>query len=160
MAETLYPAPQTYTIPATVAQRASTAVPVDFGEDYLWDAETGDFAVDGGGNVLIADGRTAAEQWVEKVSVTQQGDYPIYPRGFGPDLLRAIGPGNQPRRRSDVEARLRTELVRALTPPVGDPRVRSVDNFTFAWTGDQLEATYTVTFADGSRARQTTEVAL
>ncbi len=115
---------------------------IAYPKSWLFDFDTGDFVLDGAGNVVEADGLTTWAQWCVKAVLTQRLAFVVYNWDYGVDLENVM---KQPTR-AVTEAELEKEITEAL---MTDPRTAEVKNFTFEWSGDELTVSFIIVNAAG-----------
>ncbi len=108
-----------------------TRATVEYPKSYLFDFEKGDFARDGTGKVLIADGHTAWAQWCVKTLLTERFSRLAYSSNYGVEIEEIINE----KQRKTTEARIAMTITEAL---LSDARTGSVSDFSFTWNGDNL----------------------
>jgi len=133
----LYPK---FDMPDLVEEVEDTSIA--YPKSWLFDFDTGDFVLDGAGNVVEADGLTAWAQWCVKAVLTQRLAFVVYNWDYGVDLENVM---KQPTR-AVTEAELEKEITEAL---MTDPRTAEVKNFTFEWSGDELTVSFIIVNAAG-----------
>lgn len=118
----------------------ATAVPVvstpSYGRGPVWDYEAGDFATDGSGRVVFADGHSAWVHWCLKTAQTERFAHPVYSRFHGVELERI----SQTSSRREAEALITRTITEAL---LVDPRTDMVRDFSVEWVGDQAHVSFT-----------------
>ncbi len=115
---------------------------IAYPKSWLFDFDTGDFVLDGAGNVVEADGLTTWAQWCVKAVLTQRLAFVVYNWDYGVDIENVM---KQPTR-AVTEAELEKEITEAL---MTDPRTAEVKNFTFEWSGDELTVSFIIVNAAG-----------
>ncbi len=133
----LYPK---FDMPDLVEEVEDTSIA--YPKSWLFDFDTGDFVLDGAGNVVEADGLTAWAQWCVKAVLTQRLAFVVYNWDYGVDIENVM---KQPTR-AVTEAELEKEITEAL---MTDPRTAEVKNFTFEWSGDELTVSFIIVNAAG-----------
>jgi len=128
----LYPV---FDMPEIVEQQQPEPAP-KYGRSWFFDFAKGDFAVDGAGRVVEADGHTAWVQWCVKTVLTERFAYLIYSTDYGTEIEQAL---KQPSRKA-VEAELERVIMEAL---LVDMRTQTVKDFKFEWEGDTVKVTFT-----------------
>ena len=134
-----------FEMPELVEQQQTEPVP-QYGKNWLFDFEKGDFVVDGAGKMVMADGQTAWAQWCIKTVLTERFAHVIYSFNYGTELEEAL---RQPSRRA-VEAELERVINEAL---LADPRTEMVRNFVFEWEGDSVKVRFTAVPVIGEPAQ-------
>lgn len=133
MAEkTLFPVwevPQVQTPAAATERKYRRSVSFDF--------EAGDFARDGSGNMVEADGREAYIQWCLKACDTERFTCLAYSADIGTETIEALA---QPTRQA-VESAIERTITEAL---MVNPKTEYVRGFTFRWEADALSCSFTV----------------
>ena len=115
---------------------------IAYPKSWLFDFDTGDFVLDGAGNVVEADGLTTWAQWCVKAVLTQRLAFVVYNWDYGVDIENVM---KQPTR-AVIEAELEKEITEAL---MIDPRTAEVKNFTFEWSGDELHVNFDIVSVAG-----------
>lgn len=115
---------------------------IAYPKSWLFDFDTGDFVLDGAGNVVEADGLTAWVQWCVKAVLTQRLAFVVYNWDYGVDIENVM---KQPTR-AVIEAELEKEITEAL---MTDPRTAEVKNFAFEWSGDELHVNFDIVSVAG-----------
>jgi len=133
----LYPK---FDMPDLVEEVEDTSIA--YPKSWLFDFDTGDFVLDGAGNVVEADGLTTWAQWCVKAVLTQRLAFVVYNWDYGVDIENVM---KQPTR-AVTEAELEKEITEAL---MTDPRTAEVKNFTFEWSGDELTVSFIIVNAAG-----------
>lgn len=142
MVPNLYPA---FDMPELVEQQ-QTATGPEYPESYLFDFEKGDFARDGAGRVVKADGHRAWVQWCIKAVLTERFACLAYGWDYGTEADKAL---KQPSR-----AMIAAEIERTITEALlADPRTEMVRDFGFRWKADELYVSFTVIPAIGDAER-------
>lgn len=113
------------------------AIP-EYPKSYLFDFEKGDFARDGTGKVIIADGHTAWVQWCVKTVLTERFAYLIYSNDYGVEIEKAL----TEKQRKAVESEIERTITEALLMNI---RTESVTDFLFEWEGDNLLVSFIAT---------------
>lgn len=138
----LFPVFQTPTI--LEETKKSEAV---YKESYYFDYEKGDFALDGNGRVIAADGYNAWKQWCIKTIATQRKAYLNYTAGLGIDGDQAMAETSVEKQKQALETTIRDALLR-------DPYKRTIDVQNFEWSQgvDSLHMTCTIIGQDDRTA--------
>jgi len=131
--------------PELVEQQQTEPAP-KYGKSWLFDFEKGDFALDGAGRVVEADGHTAWAQWCIKTVLTERFAYLAYSQNYGTEIEAAL---KQPSRQA-VEAELERVITEAL---LADPRTEMVRDFSFVWQGDEVSVAFTAVPVIGTAER-------
>lgn len=88
------------------------------------------------------DGLEALKQSIHKVLATEQYEYPIYSFNYGVAWKELIG-----EERPYVRAEMKRMIQEAL---MQDDRIREVDGFKFAFSGDTCQCTFNVSSIYGN----------
>jgi hypothetical protein len=138
-----------FTMPQSVLQRAASRNVVTYPPSWLFDFNTGDYILDGGGDVIDADGYQAWVQRCIKAILTQRYAYPIYSRQYGTHLIRALSYPN----RDIAKSMLQREISEAL---LHDRGTGAIISFIITWVGD--EVSYTVVLSPKIPAGRTVSI--
>lgn len=119
----------------------------------LFDVDTGEFLVDGGGQLLYGTGYDAWVFWCTKAVCTQRWAHLGYHSFTGVELETAM---SEPDRAAQQSALQRT-ITEAL---LADPMCRTVRvyDFVFQWLADALSVTFQVLGCNGDTASIQTKV--
>lgn len=112
----------------------------EYDEEYrpsaLWDFEKGDFAVDGAGRVVEANGMEAFIQWCVKAAQTERYTCLAYDDDIGTEIDSL---------EKDDPLAVESEIERTITEALMvNPRTEYVRDFEFTSNGDVLNCTFTV----------------
>jgi hypothetical protein len=120
----------------------------------LFDYDTGDFTINGNGQILTADETTAMTQWCQNILMTDRYNHEAYSDDIGIDYSEVFGAEN----RQEAETILETEICEALPcDPYG--RVQYVQNVEFEWIdADSLNVTVTIVGMDNTEVTFTTQI--
>lgn len=95
-----------------------------------FDTKSGDFILNGSGQVITADEITAYTQWCENIIATDRYNHDSYSDDIGIDYEEVFQAGS----REEAEAILESEISEALeSDPYG--RTQYVQNVSFEWIG-------------------------
>ena len=136
----------------TILEETKKAEAAYKGSAYF-DYETGDFALDGNGKVIAADGYNAWKQWCIKTIATQRKAYRNYTFGLGIDGEQAMAEDSAEKQQLALESTIREALL-------ADPYKRTVDVQNFSWTRgvDSLHMTCTIIGQDDRTAVIDTDI--
>lgn len=110
--------------------------------DYQYDQETGEFATDGAGRILIASERDAWITWCTKCAATERGASIAYSDQYGIDFDEV--------RLQETRAGAETVLTRTITEALLiHPMTESVREFEFEWEGDEMRMACNIYPKDG-----------
>lgn len=138
----LYP---TFAVPAILEeQQKNEAV---YPRSAYFDFEKGDFALDGGGKLRMADGFDAWKQWCIKTIATQRRAFYHYTDGLGIEGEQAMAQPTEALQRLSLE----TTITEAL---MADPYGRTMEVRDFKWErgADSLHMSCTVVGQDDRTA--------
>lgn len=112
----------------------------EYDEEYrpsaLWDFEKGDFALDGAGKVLEADGVEAYLQWCLKVAQTERYSCLAYDDDIGTEIDSIL---------KNDRAALESEIERTITEALMvNPRTEYVQDFEFSGSGEEMYCSFAV----------------
>lgn len=107
----------------------------------LFDWETGDFALDGGGNLVESDGVTAWKQWCIKCLYTEREELIAYDEDYGVEFDDALQSNDREAIESDLEETITDALME-------HPCTDSVTNYLFSWASDGVTVSMTVVGVD------------
>ena len=114
-----------------------------------FDWQAGDFTFDSAGRPIMADGKTAFEDWCIKVCATERGTRLAYSDKIGTEFEAVI-------HMSDPEA-VKSSVIRTITESIlVHPAAEYVKDFSFKVTGDNLYVTFTVKGKAWAEASQLT----
>ena len=109
-----------------------------------FDFKSGDFVLDGKGQIITADGITAYTQWCETVLATDRYNHESYTPDIGIDYNQVFAASS----REEAETILESEITEALEcDPYG--RTKYVQNVICEWIGpDSIDVTVEVVALD------------
>lgn len=102
-----------------------------------WDAQKGDFVLDGTNKIVECSGEEGFVIWCYKVAQTERYSCLAYTNAIGVELEKAMNAGD----RKVVESMVQRTLTDALKV---NPRTENILNFEFTWNADVLHCTFTV----------------
>lgn len=109
--------------------------------------ETGDFVFDGAGRMVMADGKTAFEDWCLKVCGTERGTKLAYSTDIGTEF-EAL------RQESDPNF-VRSSIIRTITETIlVHPAAEYIKKFSFEMEGDHFYVKFMVKGRDWAEASQ------
>lgn len=141
-----------FEVPLTKRAGRSQAI---YGISPVFDYERGDIMLDGAGRVVMADAREAWLMWCVKSVLTEKDSCLAYSDNVGTNMRWAL---EQNERAAQQEA-----LINAITDALmADPcrRTLSVSEFSFKWSEDSVQISFTLTGADGYQGRVAADVAV
>ena len=139
MADKLFPTEQS---PAVNTE--SEFYDKEFRDSWKWDYEAGDFARDGANAIIKCDGIEAYRTWCVKTAMTERNACLAYSSEIGAELEEAFNKPTKSATESALERTVREALM-------VNPRTKSVDDFEFEWSGDDLKVYFTVTDINTNR---------
>lgn len=141
MPVTAFPAFASPSITVTTQPRT-----VPYEGSYVWDFARGDFALDGAGKTIPAEGYHAWVQWCVKAVLTERFSSPILHPDYGTEVwAKAIGQ-HQAVAQEVIARTIREALM-------FDERTGSVGAFSFSRNGDQLYVDFDITPTVGTAVR-------
>lgn len=103
----------------------------------LWDAEKGDFVLDGANKMLKCDGKEAFKTWCYKMAMTERYSCLAYDDDIGTEMESAT--------EEDEQEAVELEIERAITESLMvNPRTEYVRDFSFIWSADEVVCTFVV----------------
>lgn len=117
----------------------------EYGQEWQFDFELGDFVMVGGRPVLL-DPYQSWVQWCVKAVKTERFIHLAYSDDYGAELEQMSSHAS----RADAETFLEEAITDALEV---DPRTGSVSAFEFEWLGDRLGVSFTVEPTIGTSER-------
>jgi len=142
MANRLFPV---FDVPSAPAEETSQSAQYPPGP--MWDAETGDFIMDGAGKLLYGSGKDAWVLWCVKTVLTQRWAHFGYNADAGIEADEAF---KEPDRKAVESALERTITEALLADPLG--RTTQVRDFAFQWGVDGLQVECVAVGTDGDTA--------
>lgn len=124
-----------FELPDVLQEEEISKIP--YKKSWYFDFEKGDFALDGGNKVRIANEHEAWAQWCAKAVQTERYAYLAYSSDFGVELEEVR---KQPTRQA-AESMLERTITEAL---MVHPMTEAVRDFSFEWEGDSVTVTFTV----------------
>lgn len=131
MAQSLFPV---FEVPEIINEEAQ--YDREYRRSMKWDAEAGDFVLDGANRVVECDGMEAYMIWCFKTVQTERYRCLAYPSYIGTELESAIDDD-----REVVQSMVERTITDAL---LVNPRTEYVRDFAFEWDADELHVTFTV----------------
>lgn len=135
MSEGLYP---TFEVPEIPDE-------TEDGQHYFpsvrFDWETGDFVLDGSGNLVESDGITAWRQWCIKCLYTEREQFIAYSADYGVETEDTMQLNDREAIESDLESTFTDALLQ-------HPCTDSVTDFAFSWSSDSVTVALTVIGVD------------
>lgn len=119
----------------------------DYRPSVKWDAQKGDFVLDGSNRMVRADGMEAYRTWCIKAVLTERYACLSYPGAVGAELEAARKEPSNEAVESSVERTITETLM-------VNPRTEYVRGFSFSWNGDALNCSFVV------KGRESAEFAL
>lgn len=118
----------------------------------LFDVKTGEFVVDGGGELLYGNGYDAWVLWCCKTISTQRMAHLAYRDAIGVEMVEAFQEPDRAEQESAIE---RTVTEALLADPKG--RTLRVYNFNYEWYGEEVGISCTVLGENGDTASISTK---
>lgn len=134
-----------FSVPTTLA--TSETVTEKYRPSIAFDVETGDFVVDGGGNMQYCSGYEAWVLWCSKTVSTERWAHLAYPSYIGTEMDSAFKEPDRDTQESAIERTITEALL-------ADPRGRTVRvyDFSFTWKSEVATVSFTVLGSNGDSA--------
>lgn len=132
----------TIEVPDFVDEETDEEYDIDFKPSLMWNLEKGDFVRTAANNIPRNDGYEAFKVWCVKTVATERYSCLAYSDDIGTEMEDILTESD----RETVELAIERTIQEALSV---NPRVSSVEEFSFSWETGHVSVTFTVFSVDG-----------